>query len=270
MPSVDEFRSAIRSQFREAEARCLPKIEINSGQLHRKLGGYPGPKAQMPSCCQAMYHEKKLGDEIISRPPKGKGATLTILYRLPRLATSIFEAPSGERPGLNVLATPISADLEIVDRGHRRLTVEGYDFELICEIEPRKNADGSVKRFMPQSQYENLRNLSLNKYGEGPFCKFQIPSQYESNGVYVLTLDEKVQYVGECEKFSSRFNMGYGNISPRNCFQGGQETNCRLNNLVYQAVDTGQTILLWFFHTSAYKELEAELRRSLRPPWNRI
>ena len=64
MPSVDEFRSAIRSQFREAEARCLPKIEINSGQLHRKLGGYPGPKAQMPSCCQAMYHEKKLGDDL--------------------------------------------------------------------------------------------------------------------------------------------------------------------------------------------------------------
>jgi len=44
MPSVDEFRLAIRSQFREAESLGSPHIEINSGQLHRKLGGYPGPK----------------------------------------------------------------------------------------------------------------------------------------------------------------------------------------------------------------------------------
>ena len=41
MPTVDEFRSAIRLQFREAELRGAPYIEINSGRLHRQLGGYP-------------------------------------------------------------------------------------------------------------------------------------------------------------------------------------------------------------------------------------
>jgi hypothetical protein len=40
-------------------------IDINSGDLHRKLGGYPG-------------------DEVLAAPPKGKGATLTIRYVLPR------------------------------------------------------------------------------------------------------------------------------------------------------------------------------------------
>jgi len=44
MPSVDEFRSAIQSQFREAEAGCLRSIKINSGQLHRKLGATPAPR----------------------------------------------------------------------------------------------------------------------------------------------------------------------------------------------------------------------------------
>jgi hypothetical protein len=64
--------------------------------------------------------------------------------------------------------------------------------------------------------------------------------------------------------------MGYGNISPRNCFKGGQEPNCRLNNLVYRAATTGEKILLWLFHTADHKEVEAKLRAIQRPAWNRI
>jgi 5-methylcytosine-specific restriction protein A len=48
------------------------------------MGGYPGPKHRMPVCCEAMYGEKRDGDEIISAPAKGKGAKLTIRYKLPR------------------------------------------------------------------------------------------------------------------------------------------------------------------------------------------
>ena len=88
--------------------------------------------------------------------------------------------------------------------------------------------------------------------------------------MYVLTVSEHIKYVGECEKFSSRFNMGYGNISPRNCFENGQETNCRINNLVYLAAVARNDILLWFFPTADHKNVEAELRASLRPPWNRL
>jgi 5-methylcytosine-specific restriction protein A len=38
----------------------------------------------MPMCCQAMYKLKRASDEIVSAPPKGKGASLTIRYLLPR------------------------------------------------------------------------------------------------------------------------------------------------------------------------------------------
>jgi hypothetical protein len=41
---------------------------------------------------------------------------------------------------------------------------------------------------------------------------------------------------------SARFNAGYGNISPKNCFKGGQETNCRVNNLVHSAALAGERI----------------------------
>lgn len=84
MPTADDFRSALRSQFRVAELGGLPHIEVKAGELHRELGGYPGGNHQMPSCCQVMEQERRAFDEIIAGPPSGKGASLTVRYRLPR------------------------------------------------------------------------------------------------------------------------------------------------------------------------------------------
>ena len=84
LPSKDEFMRAVRALLREAELEGKPFLEINSGQLHRDLGGYPGTRHALPSCCDAMYEVQKSGDAILSKPPKGKGASLTIRYRLPR------------------------------------------------------------------------------------------------------------------------------------------------------------------------------------------
>jgi len=64
--------------------------------------------------------------------------------------------------------------------------------------------------------------------------------------------------------------MGYGNISPRNCFKGGQETNCRINNLVYQAALKEEAVSLWFFPTADYKMMESALRMARKFAWNRI
>lgn len=140
----------------------------------------------------------------------------------------------------------------------------------VCDIEPLRGTDGSLRQHMPQERYKNARNLPLNRYGSGPFCKFTIPSRFQVSGVYVLTLDGAPQYVGECANLSARFNAGYGNISPKNCFKGGQETNCRLNSLLYTALLAGQRISLWFFRTADYKSLELTLRGTLRLTWNRI
>jgi hypothetical protein len=38
-------------------------------------------------------------------------------------------------------------------------------------------------------------------------------------------VDESKEYVGECRDLVKRFNSGYGQISPRNCFVGGRRTN---------------------------------------------
>jgi len=148
--------------------------------------------------------------------------------------------------------------------------IKDYEFEHVCAIEPARDTGGSVQLFMPQDRYKNARSLPLNRYGAGPFCKFKIPTRFQRSGVYVLTIDDEVRYVGECINLSNRFNTGYGNISPKNCFKGGQETNCRLNRLACTAAQAGERISLWFFRTNDYKLVEATLRSTLNAVWNRV
>ncbi len=83
MPTVNEFSGELRAQLWRAglHSEC---VEINAGELHRKLGVYPSRNHSMPNCCNAMWQEMVDGDEIVKKPPRGNGATLTIRYRLPR------------------------------------------------------------------------------------------------------------------------------------------------------------------------------------------
>lgn len=84
MPTKEEFGNAIRADLRQAHLDGADHLDINAGDLHRELGGYPGDNHQMPSCCDAMYEAQRAGDTVLSRPPKGKGASLTIRFKLPR------------------------------------------------------------------------------------------------------------------------------------------------------------------------------------------
>ena len=64
--------------------------------------------------------------------------------------------------------------------------------------------------------------------------------------------------------------MGYGQISPRNAYEGGQETNCRINNLILEETKKNNGIDLWFLKTNDYKKIEKLLRLTLNPIWNKI
>ena len=88
MPTVADFQQEIDAQTKRAANQGRKSIEINAGELHRLVGGYP-PKAgenhAMPSCCQAMWSRfDPLWDEEIEVPPSEKGASLTLRYSLPR------------------------------------------------------------------------------------------------------------------------------------------------------------------------------------------
>lgn len=67
-----------------------------------------------------------------------------------------------------------------------------------------------------------------------------------------------------------RFNMGYGHISPRNCYVGGQPTNCRINSLILETYKRGSHIELLFYETANRFNIESTLIKKLNPEWNKI
>lgn len=149
------------------------------------------------------------------------------------------------------------------------MLIGAFKFEHVCEIAPERDANGNVRRCAPQAAFRNERNLPLNRYGSGPFCKFRIPTSFNVGGVYAIQINDEVSYIGECVNLSARYNAGYGNISPRNCFRGGQETNCRLNNLIFLAAENGARVHLWFHKTPDYKTTELEILSIKQWQWNR-
>ena len=143
----------------------------------------------------------------------------------------------------------------------------GHLFDHISRIVPERGSDRGIVTYTPHSRYEN-RAAILDKYGAGPFCRFRGPAISASPGVYVITVNDKPMYVGECEDVQTRFETGYGNISPRNCFVGGQSTNCKVNHLILESARANAQIDLWFRPELDRKHLEFELIAEIRPAWN--
>ena len=152
----------------------------------------------------------------------------------------------------------------------RQKTILEHQFQLVGKIRPETNPDGTIREYQPQSRYENKKNLKLNRYGSGSFCKFTIDRKYsKKTGVYAIFVDDNVKYVGECDDFFKRFGMGYGNISPRNCFEGGQPTNCRINTIILSELKLGKLVELYFLESNTRFKVEHELILSLHPIWNK-
>ena len=83
-----------------------------------------------------------------------------------------------------------------------------------------------------------------------------------------------MKYIGKTNTtLNQRFN-GYGSIQPRNCYEGGQSTNCHINQNVLEDAKAGGTLWVYFHETTHPEHLEAYLLNSLvatgqRPPWNK-
>ena len=144
-----------------------------------------------------------------------------------------------------------------------------HAFDRIGLIDPERDASGAIREFLPQSRYRNARHLPLNGHGAVLFCRFSIARGLNIPGVYVLTAAGQPVYVGKCTNLAQRFGpQGYGAIQPKNCFVGGQSTNCKINNLVLQHVKAGEALELWFHETGETGPVERDLIVKIRPAWN--
>lgn len=80
MSVTEVFTNELTNILNEAKLRGDSYIDIQSRDLHIRVGGYPGKNHRMPSCCTVMKKMMKSRDYIINQPPKGLGATLLIRY----------------------------------------------------------------------------------------------------------------------------------------------------------------------------------------------
>lgn len=162
----------------------------------------------------------------------------------------------------NVAATAPAFPLE-----GNRMMVFGYDFRYLQDILPQRDEAGNVIKYYPQNDYYNKQNLPLSYYGKGAFCRFSIKAE-DCPGVYLWVVNEKIIYIGETAGLRKRFNMGYGNISPRNCYVGGQSTNCKMNKVVLNLYEQGKVVNLYFYKTTYYKSVELDLLRKINTMYN--
>ena len=132
-----------------------------------------------------------------------------------------------------------------------------------------RNPDGSIRVHAPQSRYEKAKRYALNRYGAGSFCKCKIAGLPTTSGVYVLCINGDPRYVGKAVHLQKRYGTGYGNTSQKNCFVGGQQTNCRINQLILKAALAGEQIELFALACEDHDLLEQELIQHRKPEWNR-
>lgn len=150
------------------------------------------------------------------------------------------------------------------------IQIGDYTFKFVQELIPEKSPWGRIKTFDPKRHYAKKDSKPLNKYGNGPFCRFAINSSAYDRvcGVYALLDDDSLLYIGQTVDLQQRYNSGYGNIAPVNCYVGGQSTNCKINSMVLQKYRSGNHVYLFFYETDEFDRVEHELIDALDPPYN--
>lgn len=141
-------------------------------------------------------------------------------------------------------------------------------FQKACSIEliPDKNSNFE---YFPQRKYINAKGHAylVGIDENNCFCKFKVNIS-KIKWVYLWIVDDEIIYLGETVNLYNRFNAGYGNISPRNCFKGGQSTNVKMNIVALKIISAGMDIDIYVFETQYHKKLEKELLRLIKTPYN--
>lgn len=97
--------------------------------------------------------------------------------------------------GLNCRST---GDLppKLAPANGRTLVLLGQPFVLVGIIQPKTEKDGTPCIYKPWERYPKAKQKSLNPHGEGPFCRFNVDGLPDTSGIYAVTLNRRLTYVG--------------------------------------------------------------------------
>jgi hypothetical protein len=97
-----------------------------------------------------------------------------------------------------------------------RRQFDPWTFMHVRTFDPDRNPEGTVSEFMPQARYAKANTTRVNPHDGGPFCRFVVPDAPHRVGVYVLTADDKVMYIGKAQDLAERWGCaGTGRSNPR-------------------------------------------------------
>ena len=83
-PTAIDFKNHLSRMLAAAEQLGFCAVEVKAGDLHRRVGGYPGTSHRMPICCNVLRQAMKPGDEVVKAPPSKQGASVVVRFQLPR------------------------------------------------------------------------------------------------------------------------------------------------------------------------------------------
>jgi hypothetical protein len=152
------------------------------------------------------------------------------------------------------------------------LLIGGLEFVHASSIEAARDERGRVLLDQPHVRFANSRSLPLLADGRGPFARLKLSRLPQTPGVYaVIQGGADIMYIGRARTtFADRWGSnGYGAIRPRNCFRGGQSTNCHVNRLIADALVADRALDLLIHPTQNSVMIEHHLIRHVSPPWNR-
>ena len=118
----------------------------------------------------------------------------------------------------------------------------GVSFALAGSVNAVREDSGHLRLDHPRERFANPRGLRLHAHGRGPFVRLELPTLPDGPGVYALCEEQgDVLYIGRARDSLRRRwgRQGYSVIDPRNCFVGGQSTNCRVNSLIADRLGGG-------------------------------
>jgi 5-methylcytosine-specific restriction protein A len=79
-PTAWDFQNRLVAILNRARQSRQSFVDIESGSLHKEVGGYPDPNHRMTVCCEVMRKLMRTGDSVIKEPLGGQDATLVIRY----------------------------------------------------------------------------------------------------------------------------------------------------------------------------------------------
>lgn len=142
-------------------------------------------------------------------------------------------------------------------------------FTLAGDIDAVRDSAGVIRSRTPQARYAKASDTSLNPHGDGPFADLVVPDLPSGPGVYAVTVAGELVYVGIAKDLRERWGpRGYSRIHPRNCYVGGQSTNCKVNAALLEALLAPTLCSLWICQTVEPRKLESALIVELQPRWN--